>query len=116
MSVLNLHTTSLQNHTHPHAPTKVVDKAGLAVPGANNTVTFSLSTQDDDSVTRLVGTGSGDPSDHTPDHSMSRPAFHGLVAALVKTNAAKVESTFTITASAPGLVASSLVVLENWLY
>ena len=117
---MHTHTTytpnSLHNHTHPRPPTQVVDEAGLPVPGANHTVTFSLSTQDGDSVTRLVGTGNGDPSDHTPDHSASRPAFHGLVAALVQTNAAKVEGAFTITASAPGLEASSLVILKYWLY
>lgn len=32
----------------------------------------------------VVGTGSGDPSDHTPDGSATRPAYHGLALGILR--------------------------------
>ena len=46
----------------------VVDANGNVVPTADNRVTFQAT-----NGAKVVGTGNGDPTDHTPDHSASAP-------------------------------------------
>ena len=53
----------------------VLDSNGMVVPSASDNVTFTVSGE-----ANLIGTGNGDPADHTADKSASRSAFHGLVA------------------------------------
>jgi len=57
---------------------EVIDSQGLVVPTANNSVTFSIV-----GPATLGGTGNGDPADHTNDKSPTRPAYHGLLLAVI---------------------------------
>jgi beta-galactosidase len=82
---------------------EVVDAAGTVVPSAGNNVTFTVSGS---AGATLGGTGSGDPSDHTNDKSPARPAFHGMVLAVVLGGAAP--GTVTVAAAADGLAPVSL--------
>ena len=82
----------------------VVDASGIRVPTAANLVSFSV----EGATVTILGTGSGDPSDHTPDHSSSRPTFHGLVATLI--SAKTVDGSFVVKAEAQGIEGAELKV------
>ena len=55
-----------------------MDSAGNVVPNGDNEVTFSLS-----GAGTIAGTANGDPTCHVNNKSPSRPAFHGLVSAVI---------------------------------
>jgi beta-galactosidase len=79
---------------------EVHDAQGRVVPVTENEVTFKVS-----GGGKLLGTGNGDPTDHTSDKGASRKAFCGLCMALVQsTNDA---GDITVEASAPGLTGAS---------
>ncbi len=78
----------------------VVDAAGTVVPTASNSVTFQAT------GAQVVGTGNGDPTDHTPDHSVTRNAFNGYVLGIV--GATEKPGTITVTAASPGLPPAQL--------
>jgi len=80
----------------------VVDAAGAVVPVASDEVTFTLS-----GVGTIAGTANGDPSCLVNNKSPSRPAFHGLVLAVVM--AGDEAGLIKVQASAPGLGTASLV-------
>jgi beta-galactosidase len=92
----------------------VVDKDGLTVPTASNNVTFTITGGNLDPGATVIGTGNGDPADHTPDKSLSRPAFHGLVLGVVQSTrskdfAASVGTTLVaVVVSAPGLKSDTI--------
>ena len=86
---------------------EVVDAAGVVVPDASAQVTFALSGTAD---ATLGGTGNGDPACHVNDKSPTRPAFHGLVLAVVL--GGEVPGTATVTASAPGLAPVSVDIAQ----
>ena len=81
---------------------EVVDGAGLVVPNADHAVSFEVS-----GPGAVVGTGNGDPASHVPDHSTTRPAFHGRVMALVRADDTGEAAQITVTASAAGLTPAS---------
>ncbi len=60
---------------------EVVDAKGRVVPYAANRVAFTVK-----GAAVLGGVGNGDPSDHDPDQTNRRKAFHGLCMALVQSN------------------------------
>lgn len=75
---------------------QVVDAQGLEVPYANNVVTFSVT-----GAGAYIGGGNGDPAEHTPDKSPSRPAFHGLLLGVFQ--AGDEVGILTVQATADGL-------------
>ncbi len=92
---------------------KVVDKDGLFVPTASNTVTFSL-----DGPAELLATDAGDATSHVSFSSPSLPAFSGMASALVRLrrphlkpgkHAVPARPT-TITVTSPGLKEDSIIV------
>ena len=58
----------------------IVDGQGNIVQDASNTVTFSCVS----GPCAIAGTGNGQPDSQEPYHSASRPAYHGLVRAVVR--------------------------------
>lgn len=114
----------------------IVDAAGVIVEDAVASVTFAVA----DGPAAVWGTGNGDPSDHTPSHSPTLPAYHGLARGIVRVTlvsagsdelrallaAVNVEAgtgasssiagpgtppaTITVTASAHGLATGSVVI------
>jgi beta-galactosidase len=84
---------------------EVLDSNGLVVPTASNVITFAVPTG---SVARIVGTGNGDPADHTPDKSLSRPVFHGLALGVVQSALSSKATTVAVSVTAPGLKGDSI--------
>ena len=84
---------------------EVVDAAGRVVPTASNNVTFALGGTAVPGV-QLAGTSNGDPACLVNSKSPWRPAFHGLVMAVVI--AGDSVGTVTVTASSPGLATVSV--------
>lgn len=82
----------------------VVDKDGNVVPGAANDVTFTITTGD--TSIAFIGSGNGDPTCHTDDKSMVRPAYHGKVLGVFQ-DIGMVGSA-TVTVSADGLKSDSV--------
>lgn len=62
----------------------VVDGSGAVVGDSTANVTFAVTA----GPGVIWGIGNGDPSSHDPNHAASRPAYHGLVRAIVKTTLA----------------------------
>jgi len=60
----------------------VVDANGMRVPTANNSITFQVTGTAGAAV--YLGGGNGDPSCHVSDLSSTRPAFHGLLLAVIQ--------------------------------
>jgi beta-galactosidase len=58
----------------------IFDKTGNFVPTAASNVEFHIS----GTGGQIVGTGNGDPADHTPDASLERHAFSGRIIAVVR--------------------------------
>jgi len=89
---------------------EVVDAEGRVVPVHGDVdVTFAVAAAAMRAAA-VVGTGSGDPADHTPDKSATRPAFHGLALAVVAAvdGAAEAGGAVEVEASAPGLGSASV--------
>ena len=80
----------------------VVDANGTVVPNADSRVTFRTT-----NGAQVVGTGNGDPTDHTPDHSAVRSAFHGKVLGIV--GATQTPGRCTVTVTTPGLPPAQLI-------
>ena len=80
---------------------EVVDSKGRVVPGASDLVTFTVT-----GAAVNGGVGNGDPSDHDPDKSSKRKAFHGLCMVLAQSNGKK--GRVVVTASASGLKGATL--------
>jgi beta-galactosidase len=78
---------------------EVVDASGAVVPTASNNISFALAGTAVPGVT-LAGTSNGDPACLVNSKSPWRPAFHGLVMAVVI--AGDSAGTVTVTASSPG--------------
>ena len=94
---------------------QMLDAQGRPVPTAANIVTFAVV----GAGAEIIGTGNGDPQSHTPDKSLTREAFRGLVLAVVQSTPGapsagdgRAGSTpgVAISASSPGLAPSSVVV------
>lgn len=79
---------------------EIVDAKGRVVPEADDLVKFTVDGG------KVVGVGNGDPSSHEPDKASQRHVFHGLCQALIGANG---KGHVVITASAPGLKSSMLV-------
>lgn len=85
---------------------EIVDATGRLVPTASNIVDFKVIGPGAD----IIGTGNGNPASHTPDKSLTRESFRGLVLAVVQSKAESAAGTsVTISASSPGLTGSSVV-------
>jgi len=74
----------------------IVDSKGNVVPTAGNLVSFSVT-----GPGKLIGLGSGDPSNHQPDKGTERYAWKGMVRAIVQSN--QQTGTIVLQASADGL-------------
>ena len=84
---------------------EVVDAQGRIVPTANDVVTFSIQAANDN-VLDYIGGGNGNPSEHTPDKSLSRPAFGGLVLGIFQENGGT--GSVKVVATSPGLKSDSI--------
>ncbi|WJT00677.1 beta-galactosidase GalA [Novosphingobium humi] len=80
---------------------EVFDRAGNPVPTAAVPIRFALS-----GPGRVLGTGNGDPTDTTPDHSLDRRSFNGLAQVLVQ--AGEEAGQITLTARGEGLAPARL--------
>jgi beta-galactosidase len=78
----------------------VVDGQGRVVPDADNNITFQLS-----GPGRIVGTGNGDPADHSGDRASDKRAFHGRCIVIVQAGTAP--GMMRVTATAAGLTSAS---------
>ncbi len=87
------------------AAVAVVDNRGRVVPTASDEVTFTLS----GGAAIIAGVGNGDPSSHEPDKASSRSAFNGLCLAVVQAAPGAARGSGTVTLTAPGLRAATLV-------
>jgi beta-galactosidase len=79
----------------------IVDAAGVVNPNAADVVTFTVAGD-----ATYAGASNGDPACLVNNKSPARPAFHGLVAALVL--GGTTAGTVTVTASAPGFAPASI--------
>lgn len=79
----------------------VVDAAGVTVRTSSPTITFSVS-----GPATYAGAATGDPADTVTSIATSKPAFHGLITAVVK--GGDTSGTVTVTASSPGFAPVSL--------
>ena len=80
----------------------VVDGLGRVVPDAANVVDMHLGAS-----ARLIGTGSGNPSEPLDGAIPRRPAFHGLLQAIVRSDGHRAGESVTLIARSPGLRAGS---------
>jgi beta-galactosidase len=81
--------------------TRVVDKNGILVPGANNSLSFSIS-----GSATIVGTDNGYQADTTALVSKKRKAWKGLALAIVKSDTKKGNSTLMV--QSPGLLPGTI--------
>jgi len=81
----------------------IIDSNGRVVPTASNEVSFTVT-----GPGKLIGLGSGDPSNHEPDKGTQRKAFNGLVRAVVKSE--QQGGVIVLQATTPGLPASSITI------
>jgi beta-galactosidase len=84
---------------------EVVDASGLVVPFADTEVTFAVDAASPPGAA-IAGTSNGDPSCLVNNLSPTRPAFHGLLMAVVRAGSAP--GTITVTASADGFAPQKL--------
>jgi beta-galactosidase len=82
---------------------EVRDAQGRIVPIADNNIAFKVS-----GAGKLIGTGNGDPTDHTPDKGSTRKVFNGLAMAIVQSG--KSAGVITVEASSHGLAPATLTV------
>ena len=80
---------------------EVVDSEGRVVPTANNNIDLSVA-----GPAVYLGGGNGDPAEHTPDKSTTRPAFGGLLLGVFGSTAQT--GTVTVTATASGLMSDKM--------
>jgi beta-galactosidase len=80
---------------------RVVDKNGILVPGANNSLSFSIS-----GSATIVGTDNGYQADTTALVSKKRKAWKGLALAIVKSGTKKGNSTLMV--QSPGLLPGTI--------
>jgi beta-galactosidase len=80
---------------------RVVDKNGILVPGANNSLSFSIS-----GSAPIVGTDNGYQADTTALVSKKRKAWKGLALAIVKSGTKKGNSTLMV--QSPGLLPGTI--------
>eukprot|EP00045_Choanoeca_perplexa_P013797 m.157887 g.157887 ORF g.157887 m.157887 type:complete len:955 (-) comp16458_c0_seq1:38-2902(-) len=66
----------------------IVDSQGHTIPSATHNVTFSILS----GPGRVIGTHNGDPASHVVASSLTRPAYHGLVRAFVRTTTVAIGS------------------------
>ena len=59
----------------------VVDAVGMVVHSSTANVTFTVAA----GPARVLGCGNGDPANRHPNHAPWKPAYHGLVRAIVQT-------------------------------
>ena len=83
---------------------EVLDANGLLVPYSSDSITISVSGL---STAWVEGTGNGDPAGGENNKSPTHAAFHGLMLGVI--GAGDVPGTITVTASAPGLPPSSVL-------
>jgi beta-galactosidase len=83
---------------------QIVDRAGRIVPDAADAVSV-----DPGAGLRLLGVGNGDPTCTLPDHASTRPAFHGLMQAIVQSDGRA--GAVRVGASAPGLRGDSITLV-----
>ena len=81
----------------------IVDASGLVHPLADNAVTFSVSGD-----ATLAGTSNGDPACLVNNKSPTRPAFHGLLMAVIL--GGTTPSDIVVTASADGFAPVSITI------
>lgn len=81
----------------------VVDDAGVVVPTVSPVITFAVA-----GPATYAGAANGDPADTITSVATSKPAFHGLITAVVK--GGDEPGTVTVTASAPGFATVSLAI------
>jgi len=82
----------------------IVDSKGRFVADASNDVTFTIN----GAAGEIIGSGNGDPSDHTPDASHERAAFSGRLAAIIRSTGKR--GAVSVTAKSPGLNPVTIVV------
>lgn len=87
---------------------EVFDRAGNPVPTAAVPIRFALS-----GPGRVLGTGNGDPTDTTPDHSLDRRSFNGPAQILVQ--AGDSAGQITLTAQGEGLASARLDLFAHTL-
>ena len=85
---------------------EVIDARGNPCPTADTSLTFVL-----EGSARLLGTGNGDPNDHTPDHAPTRAAFNGLAQAIVQS--AGTPGPITVTVQGVGLAPARLMLFAH---
>ena len=78
-----------------------MDEAGRVVPDSEHLITFAAAGGS------IVGTANGDPASHVPATSASRPAFHGLVMAVVRAGR-QADGSLVVSATAPKLRGATL--------
>jgi beta-galactosidase len=81
----------------------VLDSQNRVVPTATNLITFSLT-----GGGAILGVGNGDPSSHEADQGHQRSAFNGLAQIIVQSAAQT--TPITLTATAPGLASTNIVI------
>lgn len=79
----------------------IVDELGQRVPTASHNVSFSVS-----GVGSYIGGGNGDPACLVNDKSSRRPAYHGMLLAVIQ--AGEEVGSIRVTAEADGLTADQL--------
>jgi len=84
----------------------VVDSNGLLARSAANEITFSVVS----GAGRIVGTGNGNPSDHTPDQGNKRQVFNGLARVIVGANQNGSMGKLVIQASAAGIPSTQITI------
>lgn len=80
---------------------EVLDARGVLVPDAAPVIRIGVA-----GAGRLLGTGNGDPTCTVLDHEPGRPAFHGLMQAIVQSDGRT--GSIAVSASAPSLPLVSL--------
>ena len=78
-----------------HVTVEIVDKNGLVVPTAADSVTFELVGSG-----KIIGVDNGQPDSHEPYQASTRKVFNGLALALLQATGA---GAMTLSASAPSL-------------
>ena len=85
---------------------ELIDHRGVVVPDGNATIRIDIA-----GAGHLLGTGNGDPTCHVPDHAAARPAFHGLMQAIVQSDGKP--GVIRVCATSPDLVGASLSLLAH---
>lgn len=84
----------------------VLDRAGRLVPTADNRIRFQVR-----GPAALLGTGSGNPNDHTPNAAPARQAFSGRCLAVLR--AGDSPGDVVVMATSPGLPAAQITLREK---